>query len=88
MLAGDLIEGSTFVTTFSADNPDPKIQKFVKWVRDTYGETADHLYAQGDDMAAILISALSKADIKNTPESLAEDRAAIVMLWPKKASPA
>ena len=77
VLAGDLIEGSTFVTTFSADNPDPKIQKFVKWVRDTYGETADHLYAQGDDMAAILISALSKADIKNTPESLAEDRAAI-----------
>ena len=76
-LTGDDIIGSTYVAAFSASNPDPKIQKFVKWVKDKFGVVPDHNYAQSDDMVNIIKAALTKADIKNTPESLAADRAAI-----------
>ena len=76
-LAGDDIVGSTYVAAFTASNPDPKIQEFVTWVKDKFGVIPDHNYAQSDDMVQIIRAALERADIKNTPESLAEDRAAI-----------
>ena len=76
-LAGDDIVGSTYVAAFTASNPDPKIQEFVTWVKDKFGVVPDHNYAQSDDMVQIIKAALEKADIKNTPESLAADRAAI-----------
>ncbi len=76
-LAGDDIIGSTYVAAFTASNPDPKIQEFVKWVKDRFDVLPDHNYAQSDDMVWIVKEAIERADIKNTPDSLAADRAAL-----------
>ena len=76
-LMGDDAVGSTFPVSFSPNNPEPRIQEYVKRVKDKYDITPDHLWAQCEDLVNIVIAALRKADIKNTPESLAADRAAI-----------
>jgi len=76
-LLGDMVIGSTYSSSFAPDNPDPRVAKFVKWYEDKYDQRPDHLMAQSDDLFRILLKALKNADIKNTPESLAADRAAI-----------
>lgn len=72
--AGNAATGSIFVTTFSPNNPNPRIQEFVKAYQPTLGSPPDHNHAQAYDAVQIIAMALGKADIGNTPASLAKDR--------------
>ena len=76
-LMGDDAVGSTYATAFSPDFPEPRVLEFAKIIKEKYDQTPDHGWAQVEDLVNIVIAALRKADIKNTPESLAADRAAI-----------
>jgi branched-chain amino acid transport system substrate-binding protein len=72
--AGNAATGSIFVTTFSPNNPDPRIQAFVKDYEATLGTPPDHNHAQAYDAVQIIAMALKQADIQNTAASLAKDR--------------
>ncbi len=72
--AGNAAAGSIFVTTFSPNNPDARIRKFVEAYKPVLKSPPDHNHAQAYDTVQIIAMALAKADIKNTPASLAKDR--------------
>jgi branched-chain amino acid transport system substrate-binding protein len=66
-IAGTALEGTYYSTHFSAENQEPKIQKFVQAYRTkNNGETPDAMAALGYDSVMVLADALKHA---NTTES-------------------
>jgi branched-chain amino acid transport system substrate-binding protein len=60
-LGGTAIEGSYFSNHYSAENPDPRTQKFIADYKATYGNVPDALAALGYDSARVAIAALERA---------------------------
>jgi branched-chain amino acid transport system substrate-binding protein len=60
-IAGSALEGTYYSTHFSAENDDPKVQKFVADFRAKYnGETPDAMAALGYDSAMVLAAAITR----------------------------
>ena len=77
-LAGEAAKGLTFAAAFSCKDERPVAQKFVKMVQEKYKvRCPDHDFSQAYDTAQIVKLALSRANLKLTEDSLAEDRRAI-----------
>ncbi|NMA83084.1 MAG: ABC transporter substrate-binding protein [Epulopiscium sp.] len=57
----DAVDGAYFVNHYSADDPNPEIQRFVKKYKETYGELPNALAALGYDTGKIILSAIEKA---------------------------
>jgi len=72
--AGQAAVGSIFMSTFSAGNPDPRVQSFVKDYKEALQMTPDHNHAQAYDTVNIIVEAIKRAKIKNTAASLERDR--------------
>lgn len=61
-IGGSALEGTYYSTHFTAENPDPKIQKFVGAYRAKYGgETPNSMAALGYDSAMVLAEAIKRA---------------------------
>ncbi len=61
-IAGKALEGTFYSTHFSAENQDPKVQKFVQGYRaKNNGETPDAMAALGYDSAMVLADAIKRA---------------------------
>lgn len=75
-VAGKAAIGSVFVTTFSPTDEREDIQEFVKEYEDVV-PAMDHNSAQAYDTVQLVADVLEGVEIKNTKDSLAEDRTAI-----------
>lgn len=60
-IGGAALNDGYFVTHYSADNPDPTIQKFVTDYSERFGEAPDAMAALGYDAAKILMDAIERA---------------------------
>ncbi|MEO0069735.1 MAG: ABC transporter substrate-binding protein [candidate division WOR-3 bacterium] len=60
-IAGKEIAGSYFVNHYSADDPRPEVQNWVKKYQAKYGDKPDALATLGYDAALLLIAALKNA---------------------------
>jgi branched-chain amino acid transport system substrate-binding protein len=60
-IGGKAIEGAFFSTHYSQDDPDPRIQNFVKSYKAKWGEVPDGMAASGYDAAKVAIDAMSRA---------------------------
>lgn len=61
-IGGTALEGTYYSTHFTAENPDPKVQKFVAAYRaKNGGETPNSMAALGYDSAMILAEAIKRA---------------------------
>jgi branched-chain amino acid transport system substrate-binding protein len=67
-IGGDAINGSYFSNHYSADDPNPVIQKFVTDYRKKFGETPDGLAALGYDAAKVLFDAMGRAGSVEGPQ--------------------
>ena len=77
LLAGDAAVGVFYSAAFSHSDTRPIAVDFTKRVQRKYGTSPDHDFSQAWDLVRILEIALKKADIKNQPDTLAADRAAL-----------
>ncbi|MCP4374887.1 MAG: ABC transporter substrate-binding protein, partial [bacterium] len=76
-LAGDAVKGVFYAAAFSAMDTRPIAQLFRRMVNEKYDAEPDHDFSQAWDLVQIVRIALERADIKNTPETLAADRTAV-----------
>jgi len=60
-IGGEALNGSYFSNHYSADDPNPVIQKFVGDYKKKFGEVPDGLAALGYDAAKILFDAMGRA---------------------------
>jgi branched-chain amino acid transport system substrate-binding protein len=60
-IGGDAINGSYFSNHYSADDPNPVIQKFVTDYKKKFNEVPDGLAALGYDAARVLFDAMGRA---------------------------
>jgi branched-chain amino acid transport system substrate-binding protein len=60
-LGGSAINGSYFSDHYSADNPSPRVQKFIQDFRNNYHVTPDAMAALGYDAANIAADAMRRA---------------------------
>jgi branched-chain amino acid transport system substrate-binding protein len=68
-IAGSALEGTFYSTHFSAENDDPKVQKFVADFRARFnGETPDAMAALGYDSAMVLADAITRAGATDGPK--------------------
>jgi branched-chain amino acid transport system substrate-binding protein len=67
-IAGSALEGTYYSTHFSAENNDPKVQKFVADFRAKYNETPDAMAALGYDSAMVLADAIKRAGTTAEPQ--------------------
>jgi branched-chain amino acid transport system substrate-binding protein len=67
-IAGSALEGTYYSTHFSAENDDPKVQKFVADFRAKYNETPDAMAALGYDSAMVLADAIKRAGSTTEPQ--------------------
>jgi branched-chain amino acid transport system substrate-binding protein len=68
-IAGNALEGTYYSTHFSAENDDPKVQKFVADYRAKFdGETPDAMAALGYDSALVLADAIKRAGATDGPK--------------------
>ena len=77
LVAGDAAIGVFYAAAFSHTDGRKIVQDFTKRVQRKYGTSPDHDFSQAWDLVRILEIALKQADIKNQPDTLAQDRAAI-----------
>ncbi|WP_305042185.1 penicillin-binding protein activator [Geoalkalibacter sp.] len=63
-LGGRFVEGAVFVDGFFAASPLPEVREFVTFYRQAYGEEPSILAAQAFDAANLLLSLLSRPDIR------------------------
>jgi ABC-type branched-subunit amino acid transport system substrate-binding protein len=77
-LAGDAAVGTIFAAAFNCKDERPNAKQFVAMINQKYKIVCpDHDFSQAYDAAQIVKLALSKASLKLTDASLAEDRKAI-----------
>ena len=60
-IGGKALDGCYFSNHYSADDPSPRIQEFVKRYRDKFGEVPDGLAALGYDAAQVALDAMARA---------------------------
>lgn len=60
-LGGQALAGSYFTTHFSAEDPDPQVQRFVADYRRLFGTSPDSFAATAYDGARILLAAIERA---------------------------
>ena len=60
-IGGKSVEGALFSNHYSPEDPDPRIQSFVKAYRAKWGETPDSMAATGYDAAQVAFDAMSRA---------------------------
>jgi branched-chain amino acid transport system substrate-binding protein len=60
-IAQGALDGSFFSNHYTDENPDPKVQGFVKKYKETYGAVPDALAALGYDAALVAIDAMKRA---------------------------
>ncbi|HEY2762323.1 MAG TPA: ABC transporter substrate-binding protein, partial [Pirellulales bacterium] len=60
-IAGDSINGSFYSNHYSHQDPDPRVQEFIKKYKDKFGGVPDGLAALGYDAARIVCEAIGKA---------------------------
>ncbi|WP_164007870.1 ABC transporter substrate-binding protein [Pyxidicoccus trucidator] len=60
-LGGSALEGSYFSNHYSADNPDPVLQQFLKKYKETYGALPDSVGVLAYDAARVAIEAMKRA---------------------------
>jgi len=60
-IAGDAINGSFYSNHYSHQDPDPRVQEFIKKYRERFKGTPDGLAALGYDAARILCDAIGRA---------------------------
>ncbi len=60
-IAQGALDGSYFSNHYSDENPDPRIQSFVKRYREKFGGTPDSMAALGYDAAHVAFDAMARA---------------------------
>jgi branched-chain amino acid transport system substrate-binding protein len=60
-IGGKAIEGCYYSNHYSHEDPEPRIQSFVKKYKEKWGETPDGLAASGYDAANVAIDAMQRA---------------------------
>jgi branched-chain amino acid transport system substrate-binding protein len=60
-IGGQALAGDFFSTHFSADDPDPQVQRFVADYRRLFGSTPDSFAANSYDAARIMLAAIARA---------------------------
>src|SRR5207237_6627370 len=60
-MGGQAIKGGYFTTHFSAEDPDPQVQRFVADFRRLYGSAPDSFAATAYDAARIMLAAIERA---------------------------
>ncbi|WP_242342654.1 ABC transporter substrate-binding protein [Anaeromyxobacter terrae] len=60
-IAQGALDGSYFSNHYTHENPDPRVQNFVKKYKDTYGSVPDALAALGYDAALVAIDSMKRA---------------------------
>src|SRR5271154_5467444 len=60
-IGGSAVDGAYFTDHFSAENPDPKIQDFLKRYKAKFGKDAGSAAALGYDAAMVLIDSIKRA---------------------------
>jgi branched-chain amino acid transport system substrate-binding protein len=60
-IGGKSIEGSYFSNHYSHEDPDPRIQDFVRRYKEAWGEVPDGLAAMGYDAARVAMDAMARA---------------------------
>ncbi|MBS0657847.1 MAG: ABC transporter substrate-binding protein [Verrucomicrobia bacterium] len=61
-IGGSGVDGGYFTDHFSSENPDPKIQEFLKKYKAKYGKDAGSAAALGYDAANVLFDAIKRAN--------------------------
>jgi branched-chain amino acid transport system substrate-binding protein len=74
-IAGKSIEGCFYSNHYSAEDPNPRVQEFIKKYKDKFGGTPDGLAALGYDAARILLEAFARCQTLDGP-SIAKELAA------------
>jgi branched-chain amino acid transport system substrate-binding protein len=64
-IGGKAIEGSFYSNHYSADDPSPTIQEFIRKYKDEYGAVPDGLAALGYDAANLLFDAMKRGKSLN-----------------------
>jgi len=67
-LGGAAVEGSYVSNHYSADDPSPRVQDFIKKYKEKYGAVPDSLAALGYDSARVVIDAIKRAGTTSGPE--------------------
>lgn len=76
-LGGTAVEGSYVSNHYSADDPSPRVQEFIKKYQAKFGSVPDSLAALGYDSAKVLVEALKRATDSTGPnlkEALAQTK--------------
>lgn len=60
-IAGDAINGCYYSNHYSPEDPNPRVQDFIRKYREKFGETPDGLAALGYDAMRILYEAMKRA---------------------------
>ncbi|HYQ80172.1 MAG TPA: ABC transporter substrate-binding protein [Anaeromyxobacteraceae bacterium] len=60
-IGGKALDGCFFSNHYSADDPSPRIQDFVKRYKDKFGQVPDGLAAQGYDAGQVALDAMGRA---------------------------
>jgi branched-chain amino acid transport system substrate-binding protein len=60
-LAGDALDGSYFSNHYSAQDPNPRVQDFIRKYKEAYGNVPDALAALGYDGARVALAAIERA---------------------------
>lgn len=66
-LGGQAVEGSYVSNHYSADDPSPRVQEFIKKYQAKFGAVPDSLAALGYDSARVVIDALKRAPDASGP---------------------
>jgi branched-chain amino acid transport system substrate-binding protein len=71
-IAGSAIDGCFYSNHYSHQDPNPRVQDFIRKYKDTHGETPDGLAALGYDAARILCDAIGRAESLSGADIAAE----------------
>jgi branched-chain amino acid transport system substrate-binding protein len=71
-IAGESINGCYYSNHYSPQDPDPRVQEFIKKYKAQFGGTPDGLAALGYDAARILCEAIGKAGSVKGPDIAAQ----------------
>jgi branched-chain amino acid transport system substrate-binding protein len=67
-IGGSAVDGAYFTDHFSAENPDPRIQDFLKKYKAKFGKDAGSAAALGYDAAMVLVDAIKRAGSTDEPK--------------------
>lgn len=73
-VGGNTVEGVLGTIGFTASNPDPKVQAFVKKFQELYKETPAHAAGQAYDQLTLVLQAIREQDLTFKAADLQADR--------------